>query len=56
MEFVVSGWCAGKYSRPDRTIRELDMFDHYSIIVRLFTLYYFLTKSNSATEVANTGF
>ena len=53
MEFAATGWCAGKQLRLDRTIRKLDMFDNYYIIIILLTLLldYFLTKSNSNTEV-----
>ena len=46
VEFVAAGCCAGKLLRLDRTIREIGMFDNYYIT------FYFLTKSNSATEVA----
>ena len=30
------GWCAGVYLKPDRTIRELGMFDNYSIDLKNF--------------------
>ena len=49
MEFVAAGWCTGKQLRLDQTISEIGMFDNNYI-----TIYFFLTKSNSATEVATT--
>ena len=50
MEFVAAGCCAGKQLRLNRTFGETGMFHNYCIT------FYFLTKSNSATEVVTTVF